>query len=134
GIGPKTFGVVVREALGVLGRGRRGGHWVLTSLGIPLQRSLCQRTSHPGDSRVRAAPTRRWSHGTPRLVTALFAGCGLERGGLRLCPLGPRRLGLCRLGLCLLGLCLFGGRRRLPVRVARHRRCLLAVEPALEEP
>lgn len=30
GIGPKTLGVALREALGVLGRGRRGGHWILT--------------------------------------------------------------------------------------------------------
>jgi hypothetical protein len=33
GIGPKTLGIGVREALGVLGRGRRGGHWILTSMG-----------------------------------------------------------------------------------------------------
>lgn len=30
GIGPKTFGVVLRGSLRVLGRGRRGGHWILT--------------------------------------------------------------------------------------------------------
>lgn len=36
GIGPKILGVVLREgALCGLGRGRRGGHWVLTSIGIP---------------------------------------------------------------------------------------------------
>lgn len=37
GIGPKALGVVLHHVLRVLGRGRRGGHWVLTSVGFGIR-------------------------------------------------------------------------------------------------